>query len=223
MKYVALFLFMAFSLGELGAIIYDNPSIHHYCKPMLMVTLLFYYYIASKENRSLLLVGALVAAGVGDVLLMLAESDERFFIPGLGAFLFTHVLMILTFRQHRSEHAENPLRGVQSIRMAFPVVLAGTGLIIMLYPTLGTLQLPVTLYSIVLMMMVLSALYRYGYTMFKSMMLTFAGALLFMMSDSILAVDKFLFPIDHAARWTMLTYIAGQFFIVKGLLSHKIS
>lgn len=185
-----------------------------------MPALAFYYWVAAKGQRSLTLIIALAAAWVGDILLMLAEKEELYFIPGLIAFLVMHVLLLLTFRQHRRENDGNPLRGVQNVRMAFPIVLAGTGLIVVLYPSLGPLQLPVTAYAIVLIIMVLSALYRYGYSSFKSMILTFAGALLFMISDSVLAINKFLMPVSDAGMWIMFTYIGGQFLIVEGISAH---
>jgi uncharacterized membrane protein YhhN len=220
MKKVALITFVMLSLGELGAIVFDYNEVHHICKPLLMVSLIGYYWIASEARRSLTLVASLFASCAGDILLMFAENDERYFIPGLVAFLVTHVLLIFAFKQHRRENAGNTLRSVQSIRMAFPVVLAGTGLIVILYPSLGDLKIPVVAYAIVLILMVLGALYRYGRTNFKSMTITFAGAMLFMISDATLAINKFLMPIPHAGLWIMTTYIIAQFLIVRGLLDH---
>jgi uncharacterized membrane protein YhhN len=221
MKKLALLLFVVIALSELVAIALHKTAVHEICKPLLMVTLIIYYWVAAGGNRSSVLVAALVTSWIGDILLLLAERDERYFIPGLVLFLITHLVFILGFRQHRRKNAGNPLRGVQSIRMAFPVVLAGTGLIVVLYPSLGDLKAPVVAYAVVLMFMVLNALYRYGYTDFKSMIITFAGALLFMVSDSILAVNKFLMPLGNAGLWIMATYVSGQFCIVRGLLYHN--
>lgn len=220
MKKIALLLFVMASFGEIISILLGHELLHQISKPSIMVTLIGYYWFASGNDRSLAFIVAMIAAWIGDVLLMFAERNEMYFIMGLGAFLVTHVMLILTFRQFRSENAGNPLRGVQSIRMAFPIVLAGTGLIVVLYPTLGALKFPVVVYAIVLMCMVLNALYRYGRTNFTSMIATFAGALLFMMSDSILAINKFLMPLGNAGLWIMVTYCAGQFLIARGLLYH---
>lgn len=220
MKKIALLLFVMASLGEIMSILLGYEVLHQISKPTIMVTLIAYYWFESKSDRSLALIVAMIAAWIGDMLLMFAEKNEMYFIIGLGAFLVTHVMLILAFKQFRSENAGNPLRGVQSIRMAFPILLAGTGLIIVLYPALGALKFPVVVYAIVLMIMVLNALYRYGRTNFRSMITTFAGALLFMMSDSILAINKFLMPIGNAGLWIMLTYCLGQFLIVRGLLYH---
>ncbi|RAV99066.1 lysoplasmalogenase [Pseudochryseolinea flava] len=220
MKKISLALFVVASVGELVAIMLGNDLLHQTCKPLIMLSLCGHYWFVSEGNHSRTFVVAMIASWIGDVLLMVAEKDEAYFLFGLAAFLVTHVMLIITFHQFRDNNAGNPLRGVQSIRMAFPVVLAGTGLIILLYPSLGALKFPVVVYVLILMCMVLAALYRYGRTDFKSMITAFAGALLFMMSDSILAINKFLMPLDHAGFWIMLTYCAGQFLIVRGVILH---
>ena len=48
----------------------------------------------------------------------------------------------------------------------------------------------------------------------------FVGALLFILSDSLLAFDKFLVPIPHAGVLVMSTYIAAQYLIVEGVTAY---
>ena len=105
--------------------------------------------------------------------------------------------------------------------MAFPVILAATGLVVVLYPRLGELRLPVVVYAGVLMFMVLNALFRFRRTNAQSFWMSFAGAVLFMLSDSILAINKFLEPVPNAGLLVMSTYLAGQFLIVRGLIRHQ--
>ena len=109
---------------------------------------------------------------------------------------------------------------MQRAHFAVPFILAGTGLIVVLYPFLGDLKIPVIFYALVLILMVLSALFRYGYTNNVSFWMVFCGAVLFMVSDSVLAINKFLEPVSHGAFWIMLTYCSAQFFIVSGLTKH---
>jgi uncharacterized membrane protein YhhN len=68
--------------------------------------------------------------------------------------------------------------------------------------------------------MMINALLRYGKTSSQSFWLVFFGATLFFISDSILAVNKFLQTIDHAGALIMFTYCAAQFLIVHGLIKH---
>jgi uncharacterized membrane protein YhhN len=77
-------------------------------------------------------------------------------------------------------------------------------------------------YAGVLTYMVLSALFRFGKTNSGSFTMVFGGAILFMMSDSLIAINKFLEPLSMAGFWVMITYITAQFLIVKGLLKHEV-
>jgi uncharacterized membrane protein YhhN len=89
-----------------------------------------------------------------------------------------------------------------------------------LYPVLGDMRIPVVVYAVTITSMVLNALFRYGRTTATSFGLVMAGAILFMISDSILAINRFLDPVSHASGWVMLTYILAQYLIIRGLLSH---
>lgn len=186
-------------------------------KPLIMASLLFYYLVSSAaENRSKMMLLAMIFSLAGDVLLL----NTKFFIPGLIVFLLAHLLYIFVYRQHQHEEFENVLMGLQRLRLAFPVILAGTGLIVILYPVLHDLKIPVIAYAAVLVLMVLTALFRFGRTTSASFWMVFIGAILFMISDSILAINKFLQPINIAGFWIMLTYSLAQLLIVKGLLRH---
>lgn len=221
MKKIALGLFIATAVGELVSTVMDAPTLHLIGKPALLVTLLFYYISSQREAHkklSTIIVLALVFSWGGDVLLM--NSGELYFILGLVSFLVAHVFYIFTFRQFRKEDTTHELQGLHRIRFAFPIVLFGTGLIVVLYPTLGNMLMPVMLYALVLTLMVLNALFRFKRTGEGSFALVFGGAILFMISDSLLAVNKFLEPVSQSGFWIMSTYISAQFLIVEGLLRH---
>lgn len=69
--------------------------------------------------------------------------------------------------------------------------------------------------------MVVNAIFRYGRTNGESFWLVFGGSVLFMVSDSVLAFNKFHSPIPWSGVLIMTTYIAGQFLIVRGLTKHN--
>jgi uncharacterized membrane protein YhhN len=217
MKKLALAVFI---LSVLGVIVFEFtqiPWVHFISKPLIVISLLaYYYYGSSREDRSPTFVLALVACLCGDVFLM----SPDYFIPGLVSFLVGHVLYIFAYRQHQTEDDIDSLRGLQRVRLAFPIVLAGTGLVVILFPVLGSMQIPVMIYAAVITVMTLTALFRYGRTSSKSFWLVFAGAVLFMMSDSILAINKFLAPVNYSGLLIMATYMAAQFLIVEGILKH---
>jgi len=77
---------------------------------------------------------------------------------------------------------------------------------------------PALIYMIVILLMSISALNRYERVSLRSFTEVFIGALLFMVSDSLLAINKFSQPIPSASFFIMLTYITAQYFIVKGMI-----
>jgi uncharacterized membrane protein YhhN len=154
---------------------------------------------------------------------MFDSLDATFFMLGLVSFLTSHLFYILAYQQHRDELLTDGLQGIQRIRLAFPVILAGTGLVIVLFPVLGDLRFPVMVYALVLVLMVLNALFRYGRTNSTSFWMVFGGALLFMISDSLLAINKFLQPLPQSGLLVMTTYITAQYLLIEGLCAHFLS
>lgn len=223
MKRIFLILFVLVSLGDLLAIAADWSNLQHLFKPLIMVMLAGYYFsTVTKTERSGLVVLAILFSFLGDTFLMYEYKRSIYFMLGLGSFLLAHVLYILVYRQHQTVENENQLAGVHRIRLAMPVILAGSGLIIVLYPRLNELRVPVIIYALVLVAMVLMALFRYGRTLSISFWMVFAGALLFMISDSLLAINKFLQPLPQAGLAIMITYISAQYLIVEGLIKHEL-
>jgi uncharacterized membrane protein YhhN len=190
-------------------------------KPLIVPFLMGYYMAAITKYRSKPLLLALLFSWIGDVGLMFVGLNSNWFMIGLASFLVAHIFFIITYRQHRTESTENELLPVQKVRFSLPVVLAGTGLVAILFPIIGGLRFPVTLYSIAITVMVLNAIFRFGRTNTRSFWLVMSGAVLFMLSDSILAINKFLGPIEMGGTLIMLTYIAAQFLIVEGLRRHS--
>ena len=127
---------------------------------------------------------------------------------------------IVAYRQHQYGEQSDSLQGIQKLRAAFPIVLAGTGLVVILYPALGDQKFPVVVYALVLVVMALNGLFRLGRTNTISFWLVFVGAMFFMVSDSVLAINKFLTPLPYAGLLIMSTYISAQFLIIEGLIAH---
>jgi uncharacterized membrane protein YhhN len=222
MKKIALIGFGVAAVGELLGLLLDNYDVQLVCKPLIMITLGIYYaFSVEREHRSTAVLAAIVFSLVGDGLMLLSAQMEKYFVLGLASFLIAHLFYIFAYRQHRGDAGASELQGVQRIRLAFPVVLAGTGLVIVLNPLLGALRVPVVVYAIVLVTMVLQALFRFGRTVAPSFWFVFAGALLFMLSDCLIAINKFMMPVNYGELWIMGTYMVGQFFIVRGLLEHR--
>ena len=221
MKRPSIFLsiFVLVSMGELLAVSRGWVEVHIVSKSLIMLSLIG-YYMATIGKRNGHFIRAMFFCWTGDVLLLKQADAEMFFILGLVSFLIGHLLYILAYRELRWADKMNGLLMTQKLRVSFPVALAGTGLIVVLLPTLGGLMIPVIVYAIVLMGMVMAAFFRYGRTSPDSFWLVAAGALLFMVSDSILAINKFHTAFELAGPLIMLTYILAQFLIVEGAIRH---
>jgi uncharacterized membrane protein YhhN len=215
-----LVLFALVSIVEILAVSRGWNEVHIVSKSLIMLSLIGYYLVSvSKRNGHF--IRAMFFCWGGDVLLLLQADAEIFFILGLASFLVGHLLYILAYRELRWMDTSRGLLMPQKLRVSFPVALAGTGLIAVLLPTLGGLLVPVIAYAIVLMGMVMASFFRYGRSTRESFIFIAAGALLFMISDSILAINKFHTPFELAGPLIMLTYILGQFLIVEGGIKHS--
>ena len=81
-------------------------------------------------------------------------------------------------------------------------------------PASGDLLIPVVAYFLAISAMACTAaLHRY------TGLMLFAGAFIFVVSDSIIALNKFVMPFDGARHAIMLTYYAAQGLIVKSVLN----
>jgi uncharacterized membrane protein YhhN len=156
------------------------------------------------------LVGAgLVASLVGDVFLML-ESDR--FVAGLVSFLVAHLFYIAAFAERAAS-----VEGFAS-RAAFWAPLAAFAayaVVVFRYlaPKLGALEVPVAAYVAVITVMGWQAAAASALVCDARSLTALAGAVLFMASDSLLAIDRFGRRLPAAQALILGTYFAAQWLI----------
>jgi uncharacterized membrane protein YhhN len=195
--------------------IWAIPELEVVSKPLLMPLLILLVWVNSKgmpRNILLLLFGALIFSWVGDVALLFDEKYPFLFMVGLGGFLIAHIQYIILFI--KSAQKVQITKGITP----FVIVLMfgyTMFLIQLLWPHLGELQIPVFVYATVLMLMGVFAVSR---QVDNGKLLVILGAVLFVTSDSILAINKFYSPIENGRVLTMLTYTLAQLLIVIGIL-----
>lgn len=211
--------FFLLAAGELTSHFVHSDTLHFIFKPLLLLWLSVYFFLFAGENFNSF--AGFIRAGfffswLGDVFLMFDQEKEEFFLFGLTAFLFTHTCYIIAFLN--SVKGKTPFLK-KNWFFALPFAAAGVVNVMMLYPKLGALAIPVAVYGTVIITMVLSALNRKGAVSPGSFWLVFSGALLFMISDSILSANKFMMEIPHAELWVMSAYIAAQYLIMRGSLA----
>jgi uncharacterized membrane protein YhhN len=93
-------------------------------------------------------------------------------------------------------------------------------LITVLSPHLGDMKLPVCIYGIVISFMFFLAMHMLSIPNKIAGRWMMLGALLFVISDSILAIDKFYSSFDFAGILIMLTYGSAQLFLVQGAVKY---
>jgi len=215
--------YLAALSAELAAILFELNEIRLFSKGSLMPLLILYAIISADRSAMSfkLLLGGLIFSWVGDLLLLFDQAEANLFVFGLASFLIAHLLYIACYRKARYDKAESGLLPTQEMRYLFILVLAGSAIVWILFPHLGNLMIPVIVHAAVLTLMAIAALYRFGKTPKSSFTFVFIGALLFMASDSILAINKFVEPISEAGFWVMLTYGVAQLFIVSGIVQHS--
>jgi uncharacterized membrane protein YhhN len=168
-------------------------------------------------------VAAFCFSWIGDVALMFVFKNENFFLVGLVGFLITHILYTIAFINVTDRKAEAllPTRFWVMIPLLIYMVL----LLGMLVPAISgdeknsAFLIPVVVYSTAIATMVVFSINRFGRVNDKSFALVLMGAMLFMFSDSIIAVNKFLHPFNTSGIFIMILYITGQYLIAKGCLA----
>ncbi|MFK7925884.1 MAG: lysoplasmalogenase [Bacteroidia bacterium] len=200
----------------------DVPILYYIGKPLIMLSLsiFFFYQMLGRHSKEYYLMqGAILFSLMGDIFLMF--TGGQYFQMGLGSFLIAQILYIMVFSLSPKGEIKAVLR--RKPWLLLPFILYAFGLLYLLLPRLGELTIPVTIYAICLAGMALMALNRWRRVRQESFAYVFAGALLFMISDSLIALDRFasdLLPLYSAETWIMLTYVTAQYGLVIGMLIH---
>ncbi|MCI0389283.1 MAG: lysoplasmalogenase [Acidobacteria bacterium] len=165
------------------------------------------------QDRDNVILGmALAFSSLGDALLDL--DPERLFIRGLLAFLVAHFIYILLFVRNwvRPLRPKGWQMALQAVVLIYSMLLSHW-----LAPSLGDVAGPVMLYVCVITVMVVSAILAVF-----SKPWVYSGAILFLISDSIIAVNKFKSPVPMSGYLVWATYYLAQYGIAIGFLREKL-
>lgn len=209
-------IFIAFGIGYSILLLTGNNTLTWYLKPFL-IPFLFYAVVKSEpfDTKKWLLL-ALFFSWIGDCILMFADKGELYFIFGLVAFLLAHILFIVLFTQQTlvSISFKKPLFWVGFVCATIYLI----SILSLLIPTLGDLKFPVTGYALTITIMLKTALKGTFDWQGNSKYMVLIGATFFVISDSILAINKFHSPVTAASFSIMITYLIAQFSITFGIL-----
>lgn len=209
-------IFIALCFAYLLVIVLRLDDIAMYLKPLLLPFLLYTVYVHKMFETKKLLLTALFFSWLGDCVLLFSDQGDIYFIIGLVLFLIAHFFYIVLFTKQKSQPL---LQNKSGFWLGFLVVsLYLIGLMAVLLPKLGELKLPVIIYALTISIMLLSALKGWFVWKKEAKYFILIGATLFVLSDSILALDKFYATLPLATFWIMATYLTAQLFLTYGIL-----
>lgn len=167
-------------------------------KPVPLVALAVW----TAPARERWLTAGLLLSAVGDLVMELG-SAPAFFLGGMAAFAAAHLAYVVGFTRRAREW-----------RPAALVLFLVWGALLLprLWPGLGGLRLPVAVYAALLLAMMWRAAAAALATGRRD---TLLGAVLFGISDSLIALDRFDAPVPGARWLIMAAYWAGQYLIAR--------
>ncbi|WP_301107382.1 lysoplasmalogenase [Sporosarcina sp.] len=142
---------------------------------------------------------------------MIADGVIYWFMAGLVTFFVAHILYIQAFRTERRKPVPLPV--------AVPLLLYGLFMVFWIaWPQIakGEVILGAAIVAYILIILIM------GWEAVRTRMpLAITGALLFICSDSFLAIDRFVTPLPAREALVMITYYAAQIFIAASICSKK--
>jgi uncharacterized membrane protein YhhN len=195
-----------------------NKPLEYIAKPGALILLIIWFWQTTRfENGTVWFGLGLIFSLAGDIFLMLPREQ---FIPGLISFLLGHLAYLVGFNQQLP-----PLEFASLILAAF-VTATGYFIYRAIYAGLRSkgktrLAFPVLLYSIVISLMLISALltlvrpdetWQPGPSLLVSL-----GAFLFFLSDTLLAWNKFVEALPGGRTLVHITYHLGQYTMMLGV------
>ena len=205
---VASILFLIVTLLHLYGC-FNNEILAFSTKPFLMVSLVILYLVSTKKPN-FWLVSALFFSFWGDVFLLF---KEEFFLFGLASFLVAHFLYIKITAGFLKKIGFKKI-----VLVSLPFVAILLGLLFLIKDNLGEMLIPVIVYGFTICSFGAVALLNYLQEKSTENLWLFLGALIFIASDSMIAINRFYEPKELYTISIMVTYIVAQYLICKAMI-----
>ena len=206
-------------IGELVLVQYR--ILDYIFKPLIMIWIAGYFLFRSKNiDRKIttLAFWAFLFSWIGDILLMFSNKDFIFFTLGLVSFLVTQIIYINLFLRTINLSGKKPFLKKNPFWL-IAYIAYGLVFYMLLYEHLNAvLKLAILIYMVALLGMSVMALNRSGNGHPVSFSFVFTGSVLFVFSDTLIGINKFLVIIPYDGIFIMITYIGAQYLIMKGIL-----
>ncbi len=197
-----LYIFLAFAILFIGLLPLEPYTCNFVIKAIPAISLAALAFIAVSDSRGKLLSASLLFCAAADIALELEAG--KYFIIGLGLFLIAHILFIITFsRDFKAQKSRIPV--------IIMLIVYAKMMAFVMTPYLKDMTIPVYIYLTAITLMAIFASLRVSKNDF-----TLYGAISFIVSDSIIALNKFMMPVPAADYLIMITYYLSLFLIVYG-------
>lgn len=176
--------------------------------PALSLALAFLLLYPAPARQRGLLAAAALACAIGDVIL---DIDRvTLFVPGLAAFLLGHLGFLVSFALNRDPACRR--RWIIPLFLLLPATIAA-----LIFPRLDRLMLPVMVYLLVISAMTVLAILS------RHRRLTIIGSILFVASDAMIALSRFVFDGQPSAYFSIPVYFTGLFLLAWGILKPRVA
>lgn len=216
-------LFLTALIGTCIAQFKGLHTLEFVCKPLLLLIVSSWFYFNSRrvgDRFTLLVQAGLFFSLLGDIALMFAYLDDFNFIIGLGAFFIAQLCYAFAFIQNIADVGGGEgllVPSLISVGVGTYAFFYGWDLMPHVEEGLG---LPVVAYIAAIALMSIAASFRWKRTYPRSFWMVLSGALVLILSDSVLAWDRFRTPIEWSPLLVMVPYAASQALIAGGALAH---
>lgn len=182
--------------------IYFGLTEFRFFTKLILIPLLLAHYLVFSRSKNWLFILGLIFSFFGDLFLLFKWG----FLFGLGSFFLAHLFYIFAFKQFKTT---NPKKLILLLGIYLSVLL------MVLFPYLKEMKIPVICYGIVISVM----LYFAVATKDQKLII---GGLLFVISDTILSLRLFMLENVILDLLVMFTYVLAQYFLVKGMINKKV-
>lgn len=201
--------FLAVVLLHISGILFD-AKIAFLSKPFIITTLVIVYLVAVKKPN-FWYVSALFFSFWGDVLLLF---KEQYFVFGLASFLIAHILYIKLTAGFIKK-----VKSRKIILASIPFVAFFCALLYLIIDNLGEMKIAVIVYGIVISAFGVVSFLNYLQEKSTENLWLFLGTIIFIISDTLIALHKFHEPKEFHTVTIMLTYIVAQYLICKAIIA----
>ncbi len=206
--------FFTVSILDIVGLAFNNSLLRTIFKPLIVLSLMALYYFSSNKKNHWYLV-ALLFSFFGDVLLM---DKNNLFLFGIAAFLVTQIIYIYIILKQLKKPSF-----FHKYLYAFLFVNYAVYLLSLLKPNLGELFYPVLVYGITISVFGLVATLNYVTKRTTATLFLMLGAILFVASDSMIALHKFHEPKSFYPIAIMITYVLAQYLIYQFIIKEEIT